>query len=121
MKNLALALLTSAVMAYNNGPIDVKVEKEHKTLYVVSNSAFVNLLEVKDDAVTLKHGARAYLGMKPLEDLTYENYYDISLFDTELSYDVDLSTVGCSCNAALYFVAMPGYNKDKQIDKLLEL
>ena len=38
-------------------------------------------------------------------------YFQWSLLGNELSYTVDLSNVGCSCNAALYFVSMPGYNR----------
>ena len=28
----------------------------------------------------------------------------------EFSYDVDVSNVGCHCNAAAYFIEMPGNN-----------
>eukprot|EP00729_Bicosta_minor_P026683 gene26683-11267_t len=38
-------------------------------------------------------------------------YFNWNLLGNDLSYTVDLSDVGCSCNAALYFVSMPGYNK----------
>jgi hypothetical protein len=38
-------------------------------------------------------------------------YYQWHLLGHALSYTVDLSAVGCSCNAALYFVSMPGYNR----------
>merc|ERR1712110_445222 len=31
-----------------------------------------------------------------------------------MEYDVDLSTVGCGCNAALYVIGMPGVGIDGQ-------
>lgn len=37
-------------------------------------------------------------------------YYQWQVLGRALSYSVDLSDVGCSCNAALYLVSMPGYN-----------
>jgi len=36
----------------------------------------------------------------------------MKLFGRKLEYDIDMSTVGCSCNAALYLVSMPGFNTD---------
>ena len=32
----------------------------------------------------------------------------IPLMDKEFSYSVDVSNVGCHCNAAAYFIDMPG-------------
>ena len=37
-------------------------------------------------------------------------YFQWKLLNKSLAYTVDLSRVGCSCNAALYLVSMPGYN-----------
>ena len=37
-------------------------------------------------------------------------FYQWHLLGKQLSYTVDLSRVGCSCNAALYFISMPGFN-----------
>ena len=34
----------------------------------------------------------------------------IPLMNKEFSYDVDVSNVGCHCNAAAYFIDMPGLN-----------
>merc|ERR1711920_601888 len=34
-----------------------------------------------------------------------------------VSYDIDLSKVGCNCNAALFFVSMPGFNNDGTVAK----
>merc|ERR1711991_219796 len=33
-----------------------------------------------------------------------------------LTYTTDISSVGCSCNAALFFSSMPGYNSQGQPD-----
>lgn len=41
-----------------------------------------------------------------------DNYVNFPLLGKTLSYTIDLSAVGCSCNAALYWVSMPGYSQD---------
>ena len=35
-------------------------------------------------------------------------YWQTDLADNVWSYDVDVSNVGCKCNAAMYWVNMPG-------------
>ena len=35
-------------------------------------------------------------------------YWQTNLADNVWSYDVDVSNVGCKCNAAMYWVNMPG-------------
>ena len=37
--------------------------------------------------------------------------------NAELSYDVDISKVGCGCNTNAYFQAMPTYTADGVLDK----
>mmetsp|Transcript_17085 Transcript_17085/g.12144 ORF Transcript_17085/g.12144 Transcript_17085/m.12144 type:complete len:99 (-) Transcript_17085:409-705(-) len=36
--------------------------------------------------------------------------------DKTIAYDVDLSTLGCSCNGAFFLTSMPGYTLDGQLD-----
>jgi len=36
-------------------------------------------------------------------------YWQVELADHYFSYTVDVSNVGCKCNAAMYFINMPGY------------
>lgn len=36
-------------------------------------------------------------------------YWQTELADHVWSYDIDVSNVGCKCNAAMYFINMPGY------------
>lgn len=40
------------------------------------------------------------------------SYTRFKLLGKSLSYTIDLSGVGCSCNAALYWVSMPGIGQD---------
>ena len=42
-------------------------------------------------------------------------YYQAKLLGQSLSYTIDLSEVGCSCNAALYLVSMPGFNRSNPL------
>ena len=35
-------------------------------------------------------------------------YWQTNLADQVWSYDIDVSSVGCKCNAAMYWVNMPG-------------
>jgi len=37
-------------------------------------------------------------------------YWQTDLANKVFSYDIDVSNVGCKCNAAMYFVNMPGYD-----------
>jgi cellulase len=51
-----------------------------------------------------------------MDTLEPGNFKNFSLLGKTLSYDIDVSTVGCSCNAALYFVSMPGFTQSGQAD-----
>jgi cellulose 1,4-beta-cellobiosidase len=81
---------------------------------VVSTDWAGPLIEVNDDSVTLTHGARAYLATAANDELTPGNYKQYVLKDKTLSFDVDLSGISCSCNAALYTVSMPGLDQSGQ-------
>jgi len=37
-------------------------------------------------------------------------YWQTELYNKVFSYDIDVSAVGCKCNAAMYWVNMPGYD-----------
>ena len=47
-------------------------------------------------------------------------YYNMQLLGKELSYTVDNSNVGCSCNSAFYFASMPGYKSDGEYEPSTE-
>jgi len=43
-------------------------------------------------------------------------YWQTDLANKVFSYDIDVSNVGCKCNAAMYFVNMPGFDGNNNPD-----
>jgi cellulose 1,4-beta-cellobiosidase len=68
---------------------------------VTSSGDSLRLAFTKEHAYGKNVGSRMYL-MK--DEKTYQHF---DLIGNELAFDVDLSTVACGLNSALYFVAMP--------------
>lgn len=60
--------------------------------------------------MSLVGGGRFYVATRSQNNLAPDEYWQAQLLGNALSYTVDLSKVGCSCNAAFYFVNMPGWN-----------
>jgi hypothetical protein len=61
----------------------------------------------------LPHSGRAYLGTKnECGHFSPDMYYAPNLLGGSIEYDFDLSQAGCGCNAALYLISMPGYDKE---------
>lgn len=106
MKFAATALIATAI-ATNCGSITVKEEGQDVQRSIIATSN--NAISVDGNSVTLWHGSRAYLG-KDGGELGPDNFQSYSLMGKTIKYDVNLSSVGCSCNAAFYLVTMPGYN-----------
>jgi len=75
-----------------------------------TSSALVN---VSGNTLSLERGPSAAQGTRlwVANDATLasDSYVHFELLGKRLSYTIDLSSVGCSCNAALYWVSMPGY------------
>lgn len=53
---------------------------------------------------------------KPTDFYQPDIFFNFTLLGKELSYTVDRNQVGCSCNSALYFAALPGYNADQDLN-----
>jgi hypothetical protein len=82
-------------------------------LHLVGNAWQQRFISVSDGGrkLTLTGGGGLQLGATATAGVGEPSgYYQWMLLGNALSYTVDLSNVGCSCNAALYFVSMPGYN-----------
>jgi len=114
-KMLQALLQISGALAVHQGALQVNIDGEDTELHVVAASTREQGLFVTDGAeLKLKWDGelRGFLGSQRMELMPLSNYHNFTLFNKEVSYDIDLSKVGCSCNAALFFVSMPGFNED---------
>ena len=118
MATLSLVLIVcftvTAISATNNGALTIKFNGQEKTKYVLSADWAKENTHVNRTTVTLSKGGRVYLGDSSSGNITTDSYYQMPLLGKRLTYDVDLSKVGCSCNGALYFVQMPAYNSNQK-------
>ena len=65
---------------------------------------------MEDDGFTMNGNGRLYFANTDQEGWDPKMYWQTPLLDKQFSYTVDLSNVGCHCNANTYFVGMPGLN-----------
>jgi len=89
----------------NMGTVNVK---GYGDVYVITGNA--GNVDKLDNGFRLHGGGGVYLaesgadiGSDPFV------YWQTDLADHVWSYDIDVSNVGCKCNAAMYWVNMPGY------------
>ncbi|KAG9253716.1 cellulose 1,4-beta-cellobiosidase [Emericellopsis atlantica] len=80
---------------------EVEGAKYEETYGASTSGDALTLSFTKDNASGKNIGSRLYL---MADESSYEMF---DLIGNELSFDVDLSTVVCGINSALYFVAMP--------------
>lgn len=86
-------------------------------VYVVGPDWSAEFVSVNGNGVTLSRGGRIYFAKDPVDDFSNPYmYWQTPLLGKRFSFDVDLSRVGCHCNAAAYFIQMPGYNSGQSPD-----
>eukprot|EP01065_Artemidia_motanka_P023198 TRINITY_DN2766_c0_g1_i1.p1 TRINITY_DN2766_c0_g1~~TRINITY_DN2766_c0_g1_i1.p1 ORF type:complete len:297 (+),score=119.70 TRINITY_DN2766_c0_g1_i1:69-893(+) len=93
---------TSPVIA---GVLSYKDEGVAKETFIVNKQG--SGVTVSGSSVTVEHGPRIYFGSKCAAKMEQDMFLSLPLLGRTLSYTVDVSAVGCACNAALYMVAMP--------------
>jgi len=120
MRWLCVFLISiSAGLAADIAPVLVSIDGNRTTLYSVSmdwQTKFVSVTPSGSVAnlskLSLNGGGRFYVAKNPMpKQLVADEYFQVNLLGKALSYTLDLSNVGCSCNSAFYFVSMPGANK----------
>lgn len=94
------------------GELEITVDGVPKRLVVIGSQWMARFGNVTKKSIGLAGGGRYYLAsMTPVGGRwDPKAFYRVPLLGRSLSYTVDLGAVGCSCNAALYLVQMPGYN-----------
>ena len=96
-------------MAYPS--LEILENGRPKTVYIV-NDSWYNPGGGKE--VNMPHGGRSYLTTS--DAFGPDNYYSPSVNGGSWEWDIDLHESGCSCNAALYLVMMPGRKADGSLD-----
>lgn len=102
------------ISAIHQGPLKIETDGKTLELHVVASSEKGKLFRTEDRTLILNWGnqTRGFLAARESDETLPDMFFNFTLLDKELSYDVDLGKVGCSCNAALFFVSMPGYSPD---------
>lgn len=93
--------------------IDGTVVPGGTTLHAVGAAWQQQFINISDEGrqLTLTGGGALQLAATATAGVDDPSgFYQWMVLDHALSYTVDLSNVGCSCNAALYLVSMPGFN-----------
>jgi len=104
--------------AIHQGPLKIELEGDTLQLHVVASSAKGELFRTDGDrTLTVNWGGetRGFLATRETDEYSPDMFFNFSLINKVLSYDVDMSKVGCSCNAALFFVTMPGFSPDGSV------
>merc|ERR1719398_630569 len=102
---LVAALAAGPAVARNFGSINVDGVGE---VYVVGPDWTSSNVQMENNGFRLNGGGRVYLAQKPDDGLNADTYWQTPLNEMHFSYQLDLSRVGCHCNAAAYFIDMPG-------------
>jgi len=100
-----LLLAVSPSLGANKGSINV--EGYGEVWVIAPDWANIN---VGDNGFTLNGNSRMYFAAWATDGFDSGAYWQTDLMDKRFSYSIDVSNVGCHCNAAAYFINMPGNN-----------
>lgn len=121
LASVAVLTAVTAKTFVNKGAITLNEGMDsEKTVYVVSPESCASQITVDNQAgVNMTWGGecRHFLATEATDDMVPGVYYHMPLLNMELSFDVDISNVGCACNSALFFTGMPGYNAQGEYEK----
>lgn len=101
MKFTQLFALVGTTIAFPT--ITIKENDQDKQLYIVNADWYQG---GGGDKVVIPHGGRSYLATG--DKMGPDDYYAPNVNGGFWEWDVDLSQSGCSCNAAMYLISMPG-------------
>ena len=91
----------------------MNINNGNESVYI-SQSKLSNIT-VNDDTITLKQFSSDFFNSKSQENWTPDLFKQMYLLNKTLSFTTDLSqALDPSCNAAVFLLAMPVYNKSQQ-------
>jgi len=102
-----LAALASPALSKCVGSINVK---DFGEVFIVAPDWSVGAVTIHDNGFTLRGNSRIYFASRCDDGWNGDMYAQFPLADKHFAYQLDMSNVPCHCNAAAYFVDMPGNN-----------
>merc|ERR1712154_326277 len=104
---LILALAVAASEAVNRGSIQVEGYGE---VWVISPDWANVQVDSGGNSFTLHGNSRMYFASRATDGFEADAYWQTPLMNKRFIYSIDVSNVDCHCNAAAYFINMPGNN-----------
>lgn len=92
------------------GELTIMYNGSPKIIYIAN--ANKGGISVNGKTLKIEHGPRVYFADKCTQNMDPNMYWNPNYLGSNLSYTVDLSGVGCACNAAMYLISMPARNPD---------
>merc|ERR1712098_802940 len=105
-----LSILAAPAMSKNMGSINVK---DYGEVFVCAPDWAAGQIEMHDNGFTMRGGSRLYFCNRAVDGWDANAYWQTPLMDKHFAYTLDLSNVGCHCNAAAYFIQMPTHGWDR--------
>jgi len=100
-----LSILAAPAMSKNMGSINVK---DYGEVFVCAPDWAAGQIDMHDNGFTMRGDSRLYFCNRAVDGWDANAYWQTPLMDKHFAYTLDLSNVGCHCNAAAYFIQMPG-------------
>merc|ERR1712061_523935 len=102
-----LALAAAVCDGVNRGSIQVEGYGE---VWVISPDWANVQVDSGGNSFTLHGNSRMYFASRATDGFEADAYWQTPLMDKRFIYSIDVSNVDCHCNAAAYFIDMPGNN-----------
>merc|ERR1712243_281137 len=102
-----MCLLAAPAMSRNLGNINVK---DFGEVFVCAPDWAAGAIQMHDNGFTMNGNSRLYFCNRAVDNWDPNAYWQTPLNNKHFAYTLDLSNVGCHCNAAAYFINMPGSN-----------
>ena len=107
-----LALTIAAVAAMDEGPVNMKMDGQDTNWEVLQIGYPDDHIQVNGDSILLKSWSGLNFAKYASDSFNPDMWEAINPVGKRIEYDVDLNQVGCSCNACVTLVGMPGHNQD---------